>query len=372
VPDASADFARDGYLEGLSDQARAERVELLSWLTDQRFTPEELAWGHRHGVLAFLAAGREIGGARKYTPEQVAAESGVDLEFLMRVRRAQGLPTPEAGETAFSDLDLQVSGGLADWIEHGFEPEGLISTTREIGSSIARAAEAMRSALFDLVVAPGATEKQLAETYAKTAATLLPLADQLVVGLTRQHLRNIMQTELAGAVELAAGRSSGALDLAVGFADLVGFTRLGEELPPEDLSRVAEQLVEIVQDLVSPPVRMVKTIGDAVMLTSPDPVPLIEFGLRLCEAVEARGPETPQLRVGIASGPVVARAGDVFGGPVNVASRVTGVARAGSVLTTAPVREAAGEGFLWSLAGVRRLKGLPRPLPLFRARTLPS
>ena len=367
MPD-DPDFERDGFLEGLSDQARAERVELLRWLADQGFTPEELAWGHRHGVLAFLAAGREIGGARQYTPEQVAAESGVDLDFLMRVRRAQGLPTPEHDEAAFSELDLQVSGGLAAWITHGFEPDGLISTTREIGSSIARAAEAMRSALFDLIVAPGATERELAETYATTAARLLPLADQLVVGLTRQHLRNIMQTELAGAVELAAGRSTGALDLAVGFADLVGFTRLGEELPPEELGRVAEQLVEIVQELVAPPVRMVKTIGDAVMLTSPDPVPLIDFGLRLCERVAERGPETPQLRVGIASGPVVARAGDVFGGPVNVASRVTGVARAGSVLTTAPVREAAGDEFAWSLAGVRRLKGLPRPLPLFRPR----
>ena len=59
---------------------------------------------------------------------------------------------------------------------------------------------------------------------------------------------------------------------------------------------------------------------------------------------------------------------DVWGDPVNVASRVTGVARAGSVLTTAPVREAAGDEFAWSLAGVRRLKGLPRPLPLFRPR----
>ena len=78
--------------------------------------------------------------------------------------------------------------------------------------------------------------------------------------------------------------------LAVGFADLVGFTRLGEELPPEELGRVAEQLVEIVQELVAPPVRMVKTIGDAVMLTSPDPVPLIDFGLRLCERVAERGP----------------------------------------------------------------------------------
>lgn len=368
MPADPADFERSGFLEGLSDQARAERVELLTWLQDQGFTDDDLSWGHRHGVLAFLAAGREIGGARMYTPEQVAAEAGVDLDFLIRIRRAQGLPTPEPHEVAFSDLDRQVSSGLGEWLEHGFEPEGLVSTTREIGGNIARAAEAMRSALFDLVVAPGATEKELAQTYAETAATLLPLADRLVVGLTRQHLRNIMQTELAGAVELAAGRSSGAVDLAIAFADLVGFTRLGEELPPEELSRVAEQLVEIVQDLVTPPVRMVKTIGDAVMLTSPDPAALIEFGLRLCERVEERGPETPQLRVGIASGPVVARAGDVFGGPVNVASRVTGVARAGSVLTTASVREAAGEQFTWSLAGVRRLKGLPRPLPLFRAR----
>ena len=80
-----------------------------------------------------------------------------------------------------------------------------------------------------------------------------------------------------------------------------------------------------------------------------------------------RGHETPQIRVGVASGAVVARHGDVFGGPVNVANRITSVARAGSVLTTAAVQEACSEDFKWSLAGIRRLKGLP-PMPLFRAR----
>jgi len=115
-------------------------------------------------------------------------------------------------------------------------------------------------------------------------------------------------------------------------------------------------------------VRIVKTIGDAVMLMSPDPGPLVATGLALVEATDAQAEDFPQVRVGLAHGPALARGGDLFGRSVNLASRVTGVARAGSVLATREVRDAAREDFAWSRAGMRRIKGLPEPVPLFRAR----
>ena len=370
MPEPPIDFAAEGWLEGLDERRQAERLELLHWLVAEGFSVDELRWGHEHGVLPFLAAGREIGGPRRYTAEEVAERSGIDVEFLGRLRRAQGLPIPAPGERALSDLDLRVAVELRGWLLSGLDPEQIISATRAIGGNIARAAEAMRGTLFDLVVAPGASEREVAASYAQTTAQLMPLTDDLVRNITRQHLRNVMQAELAGALEMTTGRSPGTQTLTVGFADLVGFTRLGEEVPPEELGRVAEQLVVIVQDLVDEDVRLVKTIGDAVMLTSHDPAALVDFGLRLCADGEERGAEAPQLRVGIDSGPVVSRSGDVFGGTVNVASRVTAVARTGSVLTTAAVRDATQDRFRFSLAGVRRLKGLPRPIPLFRARPL--
>jgi adenylate cyclase len=369
APDPDSDFEAE-FFSGLSADAIEERQDLLAWLTEQGFSRNELLWGNRHGVLSFIAAGREIGGPRVFTREQIALKSGVDLDYWIRLRRAVGLPIPDAGEPALSELDLRVAVELHGWLKSGFEPEQLIAATRAIGSNLGRAAEAMRSALFDLVVLADASEKEIAATYAQTTAALLPLTDQLIVGLTRQHLRNIMQTELVGAIEIASGGHSGSQVLTVAFADLVGFTRLGEELPPEELGRVADQLLETAQELVAPPVRIVKTIGDAVMLVSDDPAELVDFGLNLCQAVSDRGPGFPQLRVGLATGHVVARAGDVFGAPVNLASRVAAAARAGSVLADASVQSECARDFSWSPAGVRRLKGIPRPVPLFRARPL--
>jgi adenylate cyclase len=117
-------------------------------------------------------------------------------------------------------------------------------------------------------------------------------------------------------------------------------------------------------------VRFIKTIGDAVMLVCADPVPLLNAALDLV-AIAAKE-DLPRLRVGVASGEAVSSAGDWFGSPVNVASRVTGVARAGTVLVAETAREAIGDaaGFDWSVAGSRHLKGISGELKLYRVSRL--
>lgn len=96
--------------------------------------------------------------------------------------------------------------------------------------------------------------------------------------------------------------------------------------------------------------------------------PLIDTMLDLVEAVDGEGEGFPQLRAGIAAGLAVSREGDWYGPPVNLASRVTGVARPASVLATREVRDAAGDGYAWSDAGARELKGYKRRVPLHRVR----
>src|SRR3954471_18078137 len=183
------------------------------------------------------------------------------------------------------------------------------------------------------------------------------------------HLRHVVATELISAREREAGKLPGAREVGVAFADLVGFTRIGEELPPDELGRVADRLEELTAERVAAPVRLVKTIGDAVMLVSPDLEPLVHTVLELVEAADAEGEEFPQLRAGVASGDALSRAGDWYGQPVNLASRITGRARPGSVLVTTEVRDATGEdGLNYSFAGDKRLKGVRDPLPLFRVR----
>ena len=114
--------------------------------------------------------------------------------------------------------------------------------------------------------------------------------------------------------------------------------------------------------------RLVKTIGDAVMLVSPEAAPLVAQALDLVAAAAAEGDQFPVLRAGLATGPTLPQSGDYYGRSVNLASRITGIARPGSVLVDTPTREAAGEDFDYSFAGERRLKGIDSRQKLFRVR----
>jgi adenylate cyclase len=116
------------------------------------------------------------------------------------------------------------------------------------------------------------------------------------------------------------------------------------------------------------PVRLVKTIGDAAMLVSPEPAALVDAALALVDAAEAEGEDFPQLHAGVALGPVVSRGGDWYGHTVNLASRIAAIAYPTSVLCEDAVHDAAPEAFRWSFAGERRLKGVKRPVRLWRAR----
>jgi adenylate cyclase len=229
---------------------------------------------------------------------------------------------------------------------------------------MAQAAETLRAIGLELALEPGRSEAELAQRFAERSAAVVPMLEQML----RLHLRHAVGPEALDADEPAAGSLPAARDVGVAFADLVGFTRLGEEVTPADLGAVAERLAVIAGDLARPPVRLVKTIGDAAMLVSADVGPLLQCALDLHEAAASEGDEFPPLRVGVARGPAVARAGDWYGRPVNLASRVTAIARPGSVLATREVRDAAPDGYRWSSAGRRSLRGVDGQVALYRAR----
>ena len=111
------------------------------------------------------------------------------------------------------------------------------------------------------------------------------------------------QSEAINVAERTGGRLPGSREIAVCFADLVGFTRLGEEVPPDELGRLAVRLEALAGDAAEPPVRLIKTIGDAAMLTSTEPEPLLDATLALLEAADAEGDDFPQLRAGAALRP---------------------------------------------------------------------
>jgi adenylate cyclase len=147
---------------------------------------------------------------------------------------------------------------------------------------------------------------------------------------------------------------------------MVGFTRLGELIEMDELGQVLGKLSNLAREAVRPPTRLVKTIGDAIMFVGPAPPALVETVLTLTERAEGAG--LPLIRSGLAAGLALSRDGDWYGPPVNLASRVTGVARGGSVLGTRDMRDAARQDYSWSSAGEWKLKGVERPVRLYRVR----
>jgi adenylate cyclase len=370
VPYAASviDFAAEGLLDGLEGEERAERLALLKQLAADGVPLADLRRASANGTVMFLPADRVIAGSERYTATQVAELAGVDLEFLITARRAMGLPIPELDDAVYTDADLESARLIHVTRAAGISDEENLELLRVLGRGLSQAAESLRALPLKLVLQPGISEHELAHRYAEASARLYPLVDPLMRNLLALHLRHATESEVISAVERSGGQLSGSREVAVCFADLVGFTRLGEEVPPDELGRLAVRLEALANEAAEPPVRLVKTLGDAAMLASPDPEPLLDAALTLIDAADAEGENFPQLRAGAAIGLALPRAGDWFGRPVNLASRITAIARPGSVLAEREVRESARDTYGWSYAGERRLRGIREPVSLFRAR----
>lgn len=363
-----ADFEAEGLLEGIEPERRADRVALLSHLLAEGVALAELRRYSAEGTIMFLPAERVIGGSERYTAAQLIERSGADLDFLLTARRAMGLPIPDSDEAAYIKADLEALQMAHVARAAGISEEEIFGLMRTLGRGLSQAAESMRAVVLRLVLEPGVSEHDLARRYADAAGQLAPMMGPLISNLLTLHLRQMAENEVISAAERSGGDLPGSRRMAVCFADLVGFTSLGEELEPQELGRLAVRLETLAIEAAKPPVRLVKTIGDAAMLVSPEPEPLLQAAFSLLDAAHAEGEQFPRLRAGVALGSALSHAGDWFGRPVNLASRITAVARPGSVLVERRASEAVGEGYRWSYAGERRLHGVRGTVRLYRAR----
>jgi adenylate cyclase len=366
------DFAAEGLLDGLDGRARDERVALLRQLAGEGVPLSELRRSTAAGSIMYLPADRVIVGSERYTATEIAAMSGVDETFLVAARRAMGLPIPEQDEAVYTAAELESARMIHVARDAGITDEDVLDLLRVLGRGLSQIAETLRTLPLKLVMEAGISEPELANRYAQAAGVLYPLVNPLVESVLTLHLKHATQSTVVSELERSGGQLPGSREVAICFADLVGFTRLGEEVAPDELGRLAVRLEELAGDVAEPPVRLVKTIGDAAMLASPEPEPLLGAALSLIDAAEAVGEDFPQLRAGAAIGHALPRAGDWFGRPVNLASRITAVARPGSLLVERELRESVAEGYRWSFAGERKLKGIRGGVPLFRARREPD
>lgn len=365
---AADDLELSELLDGLEGDARTQRAELIRWLLGRGFTADQL-----RGAFApmLLPARRMLGDDGTFVSAREISETHhIDLDLFQRLQRAVGLSRVDDPDARVHlRADGEAAARAQEFVDAGIDPDQMVSVVRVLADGLSHAAEVMRSTALATLVRPGATELEIAQASEALMTRVGPLLGPMIQDMLLLQLRHMMETEAVNASERAQGAAlPGARDVTVAFADMVGFTRLGEAVPAEDLERLASRLADLAHDVAVQPVRLIKTIGDAVMFVCPEPAPLLDAMLNLLAAAEDS--ELPQLRIGLASGTAVSRAGDWFGSPVNLASRVTGAARAGAVLVAESTREAIGddERFVWSFAGARRLKGFRAEVKLYRAR----
>jgi len=359
------DFQAEGLLEGAEN--RDARLELLRTLESEGFTLEELREAAAQDRLALLPVERVLAGDGKlYTREELVEETGLDLDFIEEAGRALGVPIREPGERAITEEELELSRSAKVLLDAGLPKESFLELTAVMSRSMASIAASFASVFGEALLQPGDSERDLGLRYAETLRNLGPLAAPTLEQMFNLRMREQMREAVVTQAELQSGRLAGSQPVTVGFVDIVGFTRLGEDVGPEDVGAVVRRFERAVAGAIERPVRLVKTIGDAAMLVASEPAPVVDAVVSL---VERSQDEAPLLRGGVACGQGLPRAGDWYGQPVNLAARLTSFARRGSVITSEEVRDAVGDGYSWSEAGSRRFKGVKGSVNVFRVRS---
>jgi adenylate cyclase len=360
------DFEAEGLLNGLDGDIRDARLRLLERLFDRGATLEQLREAVAEDRLVVLSADLALGEDRRYTAREIAELAGVPVEFFLGVLGSGGLVEPDPEEVAFGERDLSAARLMAGFTKAGLDQEGMREVARVLGRGMAQAADAMGELFSQTFVKAGIKEDELALRNAEAAGVLLPAVTPLMEYLLNRHMRERLRHQAISLAMLESGDRLGARDVAVAFADLIGFTRLGEQVAAEHVGAVARRLGELAGEVACPPVRLVKTIGDAAMLVSHDADALVKAALQLIEAAD-EAPNLPRLRAGAAFGPALSRSGDWYGRPVNLASRITGVANPGTVYASFELQQVA-ENFPWIAGGTRKLKGIEQEIEVYSLR----
>ncbi|WP_431960137.1 adenylate/guanylate cyclase domain-containing protein [Actinacidiphila sp. bgisy160] len=307
---------------------------------EEREEPEERGGTARsHGIeedpIALRLEQLILGSGRHYTPFQAARSAGVSMDLAARFWRAMGFA--DIGQArALTEADVLALRRLAGLVEAGLISESTaIQVARSTGQTTARLAEWQTDSFLEELTEPPEPGMTRGEVAYPLVELLLPELEEFLTYVWRRQLAAATSRVVRSDDEEAVDRR-----LAVGFADLVGFTRLTRRLEEEELGELVEAFETTAADQVAAHGgRLVKTLGDEVLFIADDAGTAAEIGMRLIETMN--GDETmPALRVGMAFGTVTTRMGDVFGTTVNLASRLTSIAPRDAVLVDGELAQA--------------------------------
>ena len=351
--------------------AAAAQARVVARMRERGHSLEDLKRAGREGRLAFgFTEDLFPRPEEQATLEEVARETGLEPELVERILVILG--TPLGQERLLGPDDVQALRHCARVLAAGFPLVAFLQLVRVYVQSLRRIADA-EVRLFHLyvhepLIRDAVPELEMAEEMGELAGDILPLAAPLTDYLHTRYLRFFLEQDVVGHMESDLGMAASQVHhvpVTLCFIDLTGFTRYTEEEGDMEALDVVENFVETVESTLPPEATIVKTIGDEVMVVSPDPASLTEWAVGLMGRFHQR----PQPRVGIHYAQAVYRDGDYFGTHVNLAHRVVNRAQAGEVLVTDRVGEALGErGLTCDPIGEVSLRGFPEPTPLFVVR----
>ncbi|HEU0132958.1 MAG TPA: adenylate cyclase regulatory domain-containing protein [Mycobacteriales bacterium] len=348
---------------GLYDPAApgaAERRELLEFLVEQGCTLDEMVAAEARGRLFGLAGDRIVRPGRdELTLREAAERAGADVGLVQRLWQAYGLPIVDA-DTKVASADDVASLSAFLVVASLLGEDAALGLARVAGASVARFAEAISAALRGSVpdlTTENATEARTARAFA-AVATLAPAAGRSLDVLLRHHLEAVRRHfELSGSYDVAHEHQ---VRLAVGFADLSGFTALSGTATAAELSRLLARFEETASGTVREHGgRVVKFIGDAVMWVAPVPGEGVAAARALVDRLAAGGTAA---RAAVAYGVLLAQDGDYFGPAVNLAARLVDAAAPGQVVVSEPLRERLGGAFATEPLPPRTLRGIADPV----------
>jgi adenylate cyclase len=352
--------------------AAVAHARIVSRLRDRGYSLDTLRDAARSGRLAYgYLEDMFPAPARTRTLAEAAEETGLEPALIERIWTAVGFSSDSLEQ--IGEEDIQLLRYMAAVLDGGFPLVAFLQLARVCGVAQAQIADA-EVKLFHLYVheplmRDGVDGLEIAETMKRMADELLPLASPIMDRIHQRMLEHFVGQDVVGHLELEGGGDElGRLRVAIAFADLAGYTRLTEEAGEEEALDVVERFLVAVEETLPEEARVVKTIGDAVMVVGADPAALADWAVGF-QALNAG--RRPLPRIGVHAGDALYRDGDYYGRAVNLAARVGARAAGGEVLVTGEVVEAAGDDLEFEPIGEVKLKGFSEATELYLARVRP-
>jgi adenylate cyclase len=367
-------WAREGVIPDYHGEWSTRAIthaRIVSRLRERGHSLAEIRRATEEGRLAFGYVEELFRdeGDERYTLEEAAAETGLEEGLIERIIATLGI-TPMHAET-LTEEDLQLLRYVAAVLEAGLPLVAMLQLTRVYGQALARVADA-EVRLFHLYVheplmRSGASGLETAEEMLTLTRTLLPISSPVMDQVHQRYLQHFIEQDVIGHMESDLDGDAldlGRLRVAIAFADLAGYTRLTEEEGELEAVDAVERFVELVEMTLPDDARVIKTIGDEVMIVGSDPAGLTDWAV----GFQRLQSERPLPRIGLHWGVALYRDGDYYGRDINIAARVAARSAGGEVLVTRPVVEVGGSHLEFERIGEVRLKGFTDSTEIFLAK----